>query len=507
MAESKNDYDNIQNYILTLNKAVNLSYGNQKETFAIGGVDGKGIISENTTIDVSQRDYFKEVFEDDVEYAISKPLISKSDKNPIFIICTPITDYENNKIGFINGAVSLSKLTSITENIGFNNGFMWIMTNDFDSYTLSNEDLYRDHISKSELEKLSFNMDAQSSGNFRVTNAFGEKSTLFYATVPFTENWILCHLIKDNLLYKNTNQIISYLIVYAFVLLFISIFVGILLSKSITTPMEKLKENMIKVSKGNMDINSNLATKDEIQVLGDVFYNMVIDLNASIETSNLLQKEKRDAEFKTLQSQINPHFLYNTLDTISWKALEYPNKEVYNMVSSLSDFFRVALSEGKDFISISEEVVHVKSYLDIQKIRYKNKLDYTIFLGKGLEDAQIMKMILQPIVENSIYHGLKDKKYIGKVKISIVRVNDTILINIFDNGIGMEQTKIDALLSNLKNTAPHENYGLYNINQRLRLIYDDNYTLEIRSEYLQYTLFTFRLPYVPLVKGGDDRNA
>lgn len=490
------DYDKIQDYILNLNKTANINYGNIKETFAIGGLDGKGFVSSDITIDVSSRNYFKEIILGDKEYSISEPLISKSDNKPIFIISTAILNYNNKKTGFINGAVPLKKLTEITESIEFDNGFMWIMNDEYDAYTIDNTLLYKNHLKEDELKSVDFKNLNMQNGSVKLINAKGEKSTLFYSKVPYTENWILCNLINDDILYKYTNQIIRYITLYAVILIFAALVAAIIISKSITNPMEKLKQNMIKISKGSTDIDYDLNSKDEVQVLADVFFDMLDDLEKSADKRNLLEKEKRDAEFKTLQSQINPHFLYNTLDTISWKALEYDDKEVYKMVSSLSDFFRISLSEGEDFISLKDEVKHVKSYLDIQKIRYKNKLDFNIYLDPSLSNALIVKMILQPLVENSIFHGLKEKRYVGEIKISILKSKEFININILDNGIGIDEKKLHIINKKIKTNSYSDSYGLFNINERLRLIYGEKYSLKIKSSQGKYTLVNIKIPLV-----------
>ena len=532
----------------------------RSETFAIGGLDGRGIISNNVTIDVSNRKYFKDIIYGNSEYSISEPLTSKSDQKPIFIISTPILNHDNKKIGFINGAVPLKKLKSITESIEFDNGFMWIMNSDYNPYTVDEISLYKNYIKEEDLKSINFKNLPKKNASVKVTNKKGAQGTLFYSKVPYTENWILCNLINDDILYKDTNQIISFITLFAIFISIAAIIVGLIISKSITNPMENLKNNMLDISrrnsnlesikdnktkdnlyfkdiknninkkskvkslnfknqdkdsnnsdskytnsryvnegnKGNIDKSTSLGSrynsKDEVQILNEVFNNMIEDLKKSHMQKTLLEKEKRNAEFKTLQSQINPHFLYNTLDTISWKALEYEDMEVYKMVSSLSDFFRISLSKGEDFIKLKDEVKHVKSYLDIQKIRYKNKLDFAIYLDERLRHAPIVKMILQPIVENSIFHGLKEKRYFGEIKISILKDKNCILINVFDNGVGIEKDKLNRINDNIKDSSYEDSYGLFNINERLRLIYGEKYFFKIRSKKNKFTLVTLKIP-------------
>ena len=208
------------------------------------------------------------------------------------------------------------------------------------------------------------------------------------------------------------------------------------------------------------------------------------------------ESQKKDAEFRALQSQINPHFLYNTLDTLQWKALEYDAFEVADMVNSLSRFFRISLSSGKEFISISDEVEHVRNYLEIQKIRYQNKINYSIQEDSLMDQYLVPKLILQPLVENSIYHGLKPKKQGGNINIGVSLADGYLFIEVVDNGVGMDKKDLKHLRNNLSKSIESEHYGLYNINERLRVTFGEKYKLEIESKVDCGTRVRLKIPII-----------
>ncbi len=223
---------------------------------------------------------------------------------------------------------------------------------------------------------------------------------------------------------------------------------------------------------------------------------MLTDIKKLINQVFQVQMQKRNVELRVLQSQINPHFLYNTLDTIQWMALDYKAYDVADMINNLSNFFRLSLSDGKEFITVADEVEHVRNYLEIQKIRYKDKVNYSIDFNENDSQNLVPKMMIQPLVENSIYHGLKLKKLIGLIKINIKTENNFIVIEVYDNGLGIEKQKLDELRSNLHNSIESEHYGLYNINERLKFTFGDKYRITIDSEYNKWTKVMLKIPVI-----------
>jgi two-component system sensor histidine kinase YesM len=214
-----------------------------------------------------------------------------------------------------------------------------------------------------------------------------------------------------------------------------------------------------------------------------------------------VQKQKRIAELKALQAQINPHFLYNTLNAITWQAADQGASEISILANSLGKFFRLSLSKGNEVISLKDEIEHVRSYLDIQRIRYKSKLNYQIHVDHELLGISTIKLILQPLVENSIYHGIKLKEQEGQINISFSKhIEDNgitvIKMCVEDNGIGIEDDKLKSINECLMegNSIQKEGYGIYNVNERIKLYYGDTYGLMFESKFGEWTRATIIIP-------------
>jgi two-component system sensor histidine kinase YesM len=210
------------------------------------------------------------------------------------------------------------------------------------------------------------------------------------------------------------------------------------------------------------------------------------------------QRQLRKAEFELLQAQINPHFLYNTLDAIVWSAEAGNQKQVIQMVGSLSDFFRTSLNRGKEIVTVREDLQHVRSYLEIQQVRYRDILDYEILVPEELYAYRVPKITLQPLVENALYHGIKNKRGGGKITLRGHEDKNAFYIEVSDDGIGMTEERLESVRKGLSEQSPAEQelYGLYNVNERIRLNFGDEYGLQIASEYEKGTVVVVRLPKI-----------
>ena len=217
----------------------------------------------------------------------------------------------------------------------------------------------------------------------------------------------------------------------------------------------------------------------EIAALGQSFNSMIAKIRELLDLVVKQQREKRHAEIRTLQAQIKPHFLYNTLDTIRWMAEEKDAPEIGEMVGALTRLFRISLSRGREIIPLSEEAVHVQSYLYIQKVRYEDKLEYAIDIPESLHNMMVIKLILQPLVENAIYHGIKQKRGTGHIWVEARRQGDALRFTVKDDGAGMSQEACDRLNRELsdENALPESGYGIFNVNNRIRLSYGNSYGL------------------------------
>ena len=208
------------------------------------------------------------------------------------------------------------------------------------------------------------------------------------------------------------------------------------------------------------------------------------------------QKMLRKSEFDLLQSQINPHFLYNTLDAIIWSAEAGNQKQVVNMVGNLSDFFRLSLNKGKETVTVREELQHVKSYLEIQQIRYQDILDFEISVNEELNSFKIPKLTVQPVVENALYHGIKNKRGGGKITVSGKANEEDFVIIVEDNGKGMTEERLAEVKRGIEEGSTDRNvvYGLYNVNERIKLNYGEEYGITVKSFFDKGTRVEIKLP-------------
>jgi two-component system sensor histidine kinase YesM len=204
-------------------------------------------------------------------------------------------------------------------------------------------------------------------------------------------------------------------------------------------------------------------------------------------------------ELKLLQAQINPHFLYNTLDSIVWLAETKQNEQVSRMVTSLSDFFRTTLSKGKDYITVREEESHIRSYLEIQQFRYRDILEYNIKIDEDILEYEILKMTLQPLVENAIYHGIKNKRGLGHITVTGVKRNEHMVFEVQDDGLGMKPDRLEFMRrvvgdEEKDGKSTSSGFGLYNVAKRLKLNYGKKCDINIESTYGEGTTITLIVP-------------
>lgn len=286
------------------------------------------------------------------------------------------------------------------------------------------------------------------------------------------------------------------IIAFALILILIT-FLSYYIPLSITHPIRKLSEVTDQVAKGDLTVRSDVRSGAEVSVLNDSLNTMIDKINELLEQVKTEQGRLRKAEFELLQSQINPHFLYNTLDTIVWLAEAGEQKKVVDMVGSLSDFFRTSLNQGKDMVSVKEELQHSRSYLEIQQVRYQDILQYEIQVPETLFCYLIPKITIQPLVENALYHGIKNKRGIGKIMITGKREKDYFVLIVEDNGAGMSRERLEAVREgmNQKFQTEKDIYALYNVNERIRLNFGQKYGLSIDSVLGEGTTVQVMLPF------------
>ncbi len=258
---------------------------------------------------------------------------------------------------------------------------------------------------------------------------------------------------------------------------------------------------MERASKGNLNIYVPIEGNDEIAQLYRSFDKMVKDIKSLLSTVIEDQENLKRAELKTLQAQINPHFLYNTLDSVLWAAESNQNQQVIDLIIALSKFYKLTLGKGLEAVTIANEVEHVKSYLTIMSMRYADILDYEVVVDESARNGLFPPIILQPLVENAIYHGIKNKRFKknekGMVSIAIRRNHSKIMITISDNGTGMEPEALSNLKKSLNesDTSKSGGYGLKNVKQRFMLFFGKETEFNITSKKNTGTVFELIVSY------------
>ncbi|MBV7505606.1 sensor histidine kinase [Bacillus sp. sid0103] len=274
--------------------------------------------------------------------------------------------------------------------------------------------------------------------------------------------------------------------IIAMIVLILAIIAAAYFTSSITRPLSQLSALMKKAAQGDLDNKFESKNDDEIKKLGDSFNSMIESIKNLLNLINLIEKRKREAELKVLQEQIKPHFLYNTFDTLKWMALEYQAKDIMDVIDALTKLFRIGLSKGKESIKVSEEIEHIESYLIIQMTRYEDKFDYVIEVQEEARELFVLKLILQPLVENSIYHAIKTKRGRGKILIQVKIIDNKLYLSVSDDGSGMNPELVTKLNQRLRKTgmiggADSEGYGMLNVNERIKLSFGNDYGLNVQS--------------------------
>ena len=287
-----------------------------------------------------------------------------------------------------------------------------------------------------------------------------------------------------------------------FLLILVSAFlISQKLMQGIMVPIGRLCEVTRKAAGGDFTVRAKEDNSAELSVLNSSFNSMIEKIGNLVEDIRVEQLNLRATELKLLQAQINPHFLYNTLDTIIWLAEAGKKDDVVMMVTTLSDFFRTTLSKGRDYISVREEEAHIRSYLQIQQFRYRDILEYSIDIPEELYEYPILKLTLQPLVENALYHGIKNKRGLGHIRVSGEKQEGSLIFRVWDDGRGMESDRLEKVGRLIRgeeevDRSDPSRFGLFNVAQRLRLNYGAQYGISLESVYGEWTEVTVVIPAV-----------
>lgn len=300
--------------------------------------------------------------------------------------------------------------------------------------------------------------------------------------------------LRQNLYHRTFQFVLLFVAVFASYMLFSAWYSHNVLSK-VKKPIGEIVVAAQAIGRGDFSVRLSEEYDNELSVLAASFNQMTEEIQALIKTTTKEQENLRSYELKLYQAQINPHFLYNTLDTIVALVESGMPGDAVRMITYLSDFFRTTLSSGRDYITVQEEKRHVESYLEIQEMRYQDILSYSLDFDHDILGYSILKLTLQPLVENALYHGIKEKRGKGKITITGCKEGDDLLFVISDNGIGMTEEKLMALRASIKEKNDEKtSFGLYNVEQRILLTYGSGYGIFFESEIGKGTTAKVRIP-------------
>lgn len=428
------------------------------ESFGIISKDGVKYLTNGDIISVDSREYFKKISEVDKEYIITDPIISKSNEVEIILIIMKIRNVEGDVVGYLSGAVSIEYLIDIVNRANIYDFPVELYNKNTGCVLVSTMVNINEKMNNSKFTKFESNIDNESS-------------------------WSIKMMVPDRFINRKIKETAIFTILLGISILLLTIYILTKYVKSITRPIEELKAKMNfndikKLSKINPD--DKIV---ELNSLGITYNAMIENIETLIKKLEIEERLKKEAEYKALYSQIKPHFLYNTLETIQAMAIADDNDEVETAIGNLATLFRIGLSNDKSFIKIEDELKHLTSYVNIQLLRYGDKFTFKLNYDNINKKSKFMKFTLQPLVENAIYHGVKLMDKIGHINVDIYCLNNNYIIKIINTSDKIDKNKINKVNELLKNDYKKENeegYGLYNVNQRLKLNFGEKYGVRLK---------------------------
>lgn len=328
-----------------------------------------------------------------------------------------------------------------------------------------------------------------------VLTGTGNDGKLYSISRSEKTGWTVVDCTNVKELLSKSRQAQSVYVLTAIILVIVALLFSRFMARSITLPIQKLRDSMKKVQEGDFSVSDVVVdSKNEIGSLTKSFDVMTHRIDELMEQNVHEQEEKRKSELKALQSQINPHFLYNTLDSIIWMAEGKKNEEVVLMTASLARLLRQSISNEDEVVPIANEVEYARGYLTIQKMRYKDKLEFQIEVDSSILYIPLIKLVLQPIIENAIYHGLKYKESKGLLIVKGFMKDGNAVLQVIDDGVGMDEETLAHIYDKHKVNYHSNGVGVYNVQKRLKLYYGEDYGITYTSELGKGTTATITIP-------------
>lgn len=409
-----------------------------------------------------------------------------------YIIARAVRDERGRPVGYILVEIFKNHIEEICNNINTNLN-LDLMLLDSHFFTLTN---IRFPKYDGTYYRFPYREKMQRSGSGYFIGTAGRERYLWaYHTSAYSQ-LITVGTLPINLILENSNYIQIFTFWSCFGVLVICLILAVLFTRSMSHPIQLLVEAMKRVEGGDLSARVELHRSDELGILGRSFNSMTIRFKELIDNVMEKQHQLRRSELRALQAQINPHFLYNTLDSIKWLAKLNHVPEIANIATQLGKLLRSSISCEDDLITVEESLDGIQSYLEIQKIRYNDKFETVIHVNADLYPYRIPKLILQPIVENAIIHGLEDKVGQGHMVINGYLKDRTLVFEVVDDGVGIVPEKMADIRAGLDLSTSKHSIGIDNVNRRIKLYYGEEYGLDVQSEPGRGTKVTLRMPAV-----------
>lgn len=491
----------------SVNSRITLLYDNNKDNIAnIALLSKEGELLEavpaarlKTGLDVTQEEWFGNTLARTDNLHFTTPhvqYIFDNNENQYRWVITltravEITHGTSTEQGILLIDIRYNSLAQILENITLGNqGYLYMLGND-------GELIYHPRMqliaTGQAAENIVIAADYQD-GSYR-EKYDGEWRDINVKSVGYT-GWRLLSVTPEKGLSLNNLKMQLFLVFVLAAFLLVLILINTFISSRITIPIQELEKSVNAIEAGELDTEVYTGGSYEIRHLGRSIGDMAKRIKALMEDIVAEHESKRRNEFDILQSQINPHFLYNTLDIIVWMIENEQKQEAVKVVTALARFFRISLSKGKSIITVKDELEHVRNYLMIQQMRFKNKFEYKIEAKEDVMNLVSLKLMLQPLVENAIYHGMEFMDGDGEIRVEVYREAQELRFLVRDNGLGMTEKQVAELLGeeNHVSSKRGSGIGVKNVMERIRLYFGDDYGLSIWSEPDEGTTITIRLP-------------
>lgn len=475
--DDKMDFKNLKDIIKVSEKSDEFI----KKIFLVsenGNIISNEKVNLETNKDMKNISWYKKLINSNNMAFASKADFSKissdSSKN-IISISKEIKDKNNKRLGFVVINLSYKFLEDFLSTINFGKyGYVFILSSEEELLFKSKN---MEDFGKKDYEKLLKKRMKPEKMDFVSSNVF----------IPNTQ-WKLVGISFSNAISNLKKQLIESSLILALIVFVLTLLVSIFVSKKISKPIIYLIGEIKKTDKKLYKIESLPQASSEIQILTKEYNNLIDRIFVLTEDIEKKEEQKRTYQVKALQSQINPHFLYNTLDTILWLVEFGENEKAIKVTKNLGMLLRNSLNIDEDFVKLDKEIGHAKNYLDIQKIRYDNKFTYEFIKKIETSSLYVPKLILQPIIENAIYHGIREKKSKSYIKIIVEKNPEYLIIKIIDNGLGPKEKKenIPTKLGGI---------GMENVNNRIKLLCGEKYNLKMQRE-KDETVITYKLKII-----------